>query len=92
MVIFIYLRRLIQSAKLTLVGAWRGPLLGGLAGLRGGLSLLAPPTGWEGITWVATRFSLRSAPLAGVGALYLLGALVSVYRLCQKGEGPIKRS
>jgi len=39
MVIFIYLSRLIQSAKMTLVGA-RGPLLGGLLlGFGAGVNL-----------------------------------------------------
>lgn len=89
-VIFIYLRRLVQSAKITLVGA-RGYLLGALLlSLIRGTSLLNAPRRDGRGTWVAIRYTLRRGPLAGFGALYLLGALLRVYRLCQKGEGPIK--
>ena len=90
-VIFIYLSRLIQSAKITLVGA-RGPLGGGLLlGLRARVNFWIALGKREAELWVTTSFTLSRAPLAGLGALYLLGALVRVYRLCQKGEGPIKR-
>jgi len=90
MVIFIYLRRLVQSTKITLVGA-RGYLLRALLlSLLRRVSLLSVPGRDDRRAWVAVSYSLRRGPLAVFGALYLLGALLSVYRLCQKGEGPIK--
>ena len=41
-------------------------------------------------TWADTRF-FRSLSLIFIMVLYLLLALLSVYRLCEKQEGPMKR-
>jgi len=89
MVMFVYLRSLIQSAKISTSGTQYGFFVGAalaLLGMSGALSLL----GEKGRVWVDRGFSSSNTTLVVFIVIYLLVALLSVYRLCQKREGPMK--
>ena len=89
-VIFAYLRRLVQPIKINLLRSsivyTRLFLLRGPIGLR---TLLLSSTIHE--TWTDARFFFRNLALVLLMVVYLLLALLSVYRLCEKQEGPMKR-
>jgi len=88
-VMFVYLRSLIQSAKISTPGTQYGVLVGaGLALLTVSSSLLSIDQKEQ--VWVDRGFSYSNAPLVVFMVVYLLVALISVYRLCEKREGPIK--
>ena len=89
-VIFAYLRRLVQPIKINLLR--NSIVYTGLLIIRGPMrlsTLLFSLTRHE--TWADTRFFSRSLSLIFIMVLYLLLALLSVYRLCEKQEGPMKR-
>jgi len=90
MVIFAYLRRLVQPMKINLlrtsVMGMALLILGGPAVLR---TLFFRLVGHE--TWTDTRFFFRNLSLIVIIVVYLLLALLRVYRLCEKQEGPMKR-
>ena len=89
-VIFAYLSRLVQPIKINLLRS--SIVLAGLLLLGGPIrlrALLLNLTRHE--TWTDTRFFFRNLALVVFMVVYLLLALLSVYRLCEKQEGPMKR-
>ena len=89
-VIFVYLRRLVQSIKINLLRTQAPFLLG--------ITLLIISSSWTlGVgsshkrAWVETGYLCSRRGLLLFIVAYLLGALLRVYRLCEKHEGPIKR-
>lgn len=88
-VIFVYLRSLIQSSKVNLLGR-QGRLLVARGLAVRGVSVTARGNQKEEGAWVDVGFTTTGAPLILFRLVYLLTALFSVYRLCQKSEGPIK--
>ena len=86
---FVYLRRLIQSAKINTLGTQYRFFIRvalGILAISGALRVL----GEKGQVWVDRGFVSSNTTLVIFIVIYLLVALLSVYRLCQKREGPIK--
>ena len=90
-VIFAYLSRLIQLSKINLLNIYTTFFILVRAIVITFMFFLLENCCPQ-VYWLSSGFVKSNVPLIIFSVLYLLVGLISVYRLCQKTEGPIKRS
>jgi len=88
MVIFVYLSSLIRRFKINLISvvSERGVALLGVLTV---FYLQSPRVRTRFFSWTGVRFYLISFGLIGFLIFYLLMGLISVFKICDKAEGPL---